>query len=234
MRSLVLSFFLGVWLLGAAEVFEVTASLNDAGDGNGILTVQLEIPADGYLYDAQLQLDLPEGVKAERTGGMKPVLKDADEGLVYLQSGQIIYRLSNVKFPLLVTVAWQGCVSGVCYLPEQKSFSFSESGAKAVQDETGRAKAMDANGDTRLQQWQKLSENLQELGSASGYMSSDDFVNFLQQSQRGKAAGAAENLLARVFSRFGLLLAALLIIPLGLLLNLTPCVLPMLRARRWP
>jgi thiol:disulfide interchange protein DsbD len=113
-------------------------------------------------------------------------------------------------------------------LPEQKSFSFSESGAKAVQDETGRAKAMDANGDTRLQQWQKLSENLQELGSASGYMSSDDFVNFLQQSQRGKAAVAAENLLARVFSRFGLLLAALLIIPLGLLLNLTPCVLPMI------
>ncbi len=228
MRIWAWSFFLGVWVLGAAEVFEVAASLSDGGDGSGILTLQLGIPADGYLYDAQLQLELPEEVKAERTGGLQPVLKDAEEGMIYPESGQITYRLSKVKFPLLVKVAYQGCVSGMCYLPEQKSFSFSEYGGKVGQNQTGLAPVTGAKGDARLRSWQELSGNLRVLGSASAYLATDDFVNFLQTSRRGEAARAGENFLALVFARFGLLLAALLIIPMGLLLNLTPCVLPMI------
>lgn len=228
MRLCFMSFFLGVLLLGGGEVFRVDASLNESDDGNGTLTLLLQVPADGYLYDAQLQLQLPDGVLSERSGGMQPILKDAEEGLVYPQSGEISYQLHHVKFPLSVTVAYQGCVAGMCYLPEQKTFTFSMFGEKAGLTQAGLAEIPVVSGDMRLQRWQELSGSMQLLGTASGYVASEDFVRFLQQSQRGETAGNAENLLALVFSRFGLLLAALMIIPLGLLLNLTPCVLPMI------
>ncbi len=228
MRIWVMSFFLGIFLLGAAEVFQIDASLRQGENDVALLTLFLQVPADGYLYDAQLQLQLPDGVQAERVGGMKPLLKDAEEGLVYPQNGEIIWQLKGIRFPLQINVAWQGCVAGMCYLPEQKNFTFSKFGEKADMNPTGLAAIPGTSGDARLLRWQEFSGNLRVLGSASGYMATEDFVNFLQQSRRGEAAYPGENLLARVFSRFGLLLAALLIIPLGLLLNLTPCVLPMI------
>ncbi len=228
MRILVLSICLCVCFLGAAEVFDISAVLSEGEHGSGILTLQLGVPANGYLYDAQLQVLLPEGVTAERTGGLQPVLKNAEEGMVFLQSGEISYRLDKVKFPLQITVAYQGCVAGLCYLPEQKNFTFSKFGEKAGLNLSVLAATAGVSGDSRLQRWQELSGKLRVLGSASGYMATEDFVGFLQTSRSGEVSKAAENPLAHVFARFGLLLAALLIIPLGLLLNLTPCVLPMI------
>ncbi len=228
MRICLAVFVLSGLLLCGADVFQIEASLRQGEGSSGILTLQLGVPADAYLYDAQLQLQLPEEVRAERSGGLQAVLKDAEEGMVYAQSGEIVWRLENIKFPLQIDVAYQGCVSGLCYLPQQKSFTFQEFGEERGGAASALPSLLDGAGDKRLQAWQEFSAGRRVLGSASGYLDVADFVGFLQQSHSGEAETAEANLLERVFSRFGLLLAALLIIPLGLMLNLTPCVLPMI------
>jgi thiol:disulfide interchange protein len=71
-----------------------------------------------------------------------------------------------------------------------------------------------------------LAEKFTVAGRATGYLHSPDFLSFLQQAREG--TGSEKNLLQRVVDRYGLVVAMLLVIPLGLLLNLTPCVLPMI------
>ena len=71
-----------------------------------------------------------------------------------------------------------------------------------------------------------MAQRFQERGRATGYMDEDAFLAWAEQAEEGIEAEA--DILRRVFTRYGLLLAALLVIPLGLLLNLTPCVLPMI------
>ena len=63
-----------------------------------------------------------------------------------------------------------------------------------------------------------------------GYMSRQEFVEWLDSVEKGEVQENTErdNLLMRIFSAYGLWLAMLLIIPLGMALNLTPCVLPMI------
>jgi thiol:disulfide interchange protein DsbD len=228
MRIWLAGFVLSGLLLCGADVFQLEANLHQGEGGAGILTLRLGVPTDAYLYEAQLHLQLPEGVTAERGGGLQAVFKSADEGMVYSQSGDIIWRLENIKFPLQIDVAYQGCVAGLCYRPQQKSFTFQKFGEKVAGASSSLPAAPDADGGRRLQAWREFSAGRRVLGSASGYLDVAKFLDFLQQSHSGKAEAPEANLLARVFSRFGLLLAALLIIPLGLLLNLTPCVLPMI------
>ncbi|MFA6931526.1 MAG: cytochrome c biogenesis protein CcdA [Lentisphaeria bacterium] len=216
-------------LLTGAEVFQVAVTLTQGENDAGILTLQLQVPPDGYLYDAQLQLQLPEGVQAVRAGGLKPILKNQDEGLIYPESGAVIYELSGIVFPLQVKLSYQGCVTGMCYLPEQKSFTFEQFGESTGAAQASAVRAL-SSGESRggLQRWQQQVGELDILASTSGYLAAEDFLDWLQRSRRGEGIADKENLLSRVFRRFGLLLAAILIIPLGLLLNLTPCVLPMI------
>jgi thiol:disulfide interchange protein len=61
-----------------------------------------------------------------------------------------------------------------------------------------------------------------------GYMAPDKFLAFLDNAEAGTVAAEKDRLVQRVFRRYGLLTVMLLLIPLGFLLNLTPCVLPMI------
>ena len=221
--------FLPIFLF-AAEQFRIEAGLSPdpSSERQGVLTFRLDVPADAYLYDAQLHLSLPDGVVAKRSGGMQPLLESESEGLVYKQGGDIIYQLSGISFPLQIVLSYQGCVNGLCYLPEQKSFSFTGFGEAVPAGETDmQYKLADADSN-QLDAWRKHSAGLRLLASNSGYMNAKDFKAWLEAAEAGKAVRVEENLLARVFARHGLLLAALLIIPLGLMLNLTPCILPMI------
>ncbi|MDD3695787.1 MAG: cytochrome c biogenesis protein CcdA [Lentisphaeria bacterium] len=218
------------FFLFAAEHFNIEASLSasPASARHGKLRLMLDIPAEAYLYEAQMHLSLPDGVVARRGGGMRAVLESEEEGMVYKQSGDIEYQLEGIVFPLQIVLSYQGCVKGMCYLPEQKSFSFAGFGEAALPGMAGiEYKLADADSE-QLGAWRKYSAGIRLLGSNSGYINAKEFSAWLEAAKAGKAAKAEENLLAGVFTRYGLLLAALLIIPLGLMLNLTPCILPMI------
>jgi thioredoxin:protein disulfide reductase len=71
-----------------------------------------------------------------------------------------------------------------------------------------------------------LLREFQVIGRADGYLGPDEFVVFLEKVEAGR--GMEKDALARAFDEKRGWLAALLILALGLALNLTPCVLPMI------
>lgn len=201
---------------GLAAEFELTPRLE--GDR---LILALSLPADGYLYAEQLSLELPPGGTALRSGGLQP--RDSDDGSIFAENGDVVYTLAGVTPPFTLTVHYQGCVKGLCYLPESRPFTLTAEAAVA----TAAVRTVPA--DARAAAWLALAERFELRQRGAGYMNKEEFLRWLTASAPapGEEPGA-DNLLARVFSRYGLLLAALLILPLGFLLNLTPCVLPMI------
>ena len=102
-----------------------------------------------------------------------------------------------------IKVSYQGCEADICHMPETREFDLEtlQSSSPAVRKE-------------------KVEDGILK---ASGFMEADEFM------QWASGNGAQEdNLLRRAFDRFGLLFVLLLLLPLGFLLNLTPCVLPMM------
>ena len=214
----------GVWGQTApAKAFGVTAALLRDGGSQAMLELQFTIAADAYLYEDAMDLTLPEGLAAKLVAGPEPVVKEGEESRVFLQSFSQRYSLTGaVPEPLGLSVHYQGCSKGVCFMPETVAFALTFAGASARVE----AKPTELPADDRVLAWQRQAEGFAVLGTATGYMDKDAFLGWLRQAESGEAA--EEQLLDRVLARYGLLVAALLIIPLGFMLNLTPCVLPMI------
>ncbi len=196
-------------------------------DQEALLTVTFAVADNSYIYENQLKVAAPPGVAVIPAGGDDPVVQEGEESRVFLGDFTRRYRLQGIlPTPLTVAVNFQGCSDGVCMLPETVKFTFDESaeGQAAIAAE-GQAVAAPAAG-SEAEAWLALAQRFQERGRATGYMDQDAFLAWAEKAEEGVAAEA--DILRRVFTRYGLLLAALLIIPLGLFLNLTPCVLPMI------
>ena len=107
-----------------------------------------------------------------------------------------------------IKVTYQGCEADICHLPETKEFNL------ATLQESNMPQSESKAGNSLC---------LVNALKAEGYMDADAFLQW--------AAGNAmqeDNILRRTFNRFGLAIVLLLLLPLGFLLNLTPCVLPMM------
>lgn len=195
-------------------------------DREALLTVTFAMADNSYIYENQLKVTAPPGVKVISAGGDEPVVQEGEESRVFLGDFTRKYRLQGaLTTPLTVAVSFQGCSDGVCMLPETVKFALGEAAeGQAVVAADAQAEAPPAGSDADA--WLALAQRFQERGRATGYMDEDAFLAWAEQAEEGIEAEA--DILRRVFTRYGLLLAALLVIPLGLLLNLTPCVLPMI------
>jgi len=71
--------------------------------------------------------------------------------------------------------------------------------------------------------WHDLAQRFVVSGKASGYLNADDFLAFLGRTESGEGEGGTEP-----FGGRALWLVVLLVLAGGLLLNLTPCVLPLI------
>ncbi len=113
-----------------------------------------------------------------------------------------------------VSFVFQGCVKTLCYRPQTISLDGTPPSASTPE--------ADAPPDGFPKGW-RLSAPL------GGYAGKDAFLEWLAATQASDGqAGAQEDLLARGFRLHGWLWACLLVIGMGVLLNLTPCVLPMI------
>lgn len=102
-----------------------------------------------------------------------------------------------------ITVTYQGCEADMCHLPETREYDLA-----TLQASLDKPQGVNKDGNAL---------------KAEGYMDADAFLKW--------AAGNVvqeDNILRRTFNRFGLAIVLLLLLPLGFLLNLTPCVLPMM------
>jgi thioredoxin:protein disulfide reductase len=197
--------------------------------------VQIAIPPEHVIYtesfavttDAKLELE----ALTQPESHMKPDLIDPSvEVEVYDTSIEARYRLTSAPDGAVVTVALQGCDKSVCFMPEKHTFSFDYKSGEFVSGTSEKtfddAPYGDPEGANRWLQGARLT-------TAGGYMAADDFLLFLD-----KAAGK-DVVKHSGFDQFlddpvvflrnnGVFLTLILVLLGGVLLNLTPCVLPMI------
>ena len=120
-----------------------------------------------------------------------------------------------------LTVKFQGCSNGACYFPEKRIFAAGKDGSfsEVMPEEDLPATAPLAA------DWAREMHDFKVTARQSGYLPATTFIDFLDRAASGR--DEVDDPLAR-FNKAGLGVTLLLIALGGLLLNLTPCVLPMI------
>lgn len=207
-------------------------------------------PSDPYIVPTALELSLPEGVTASRTAYPEPTLFDVQGFLEKLAvyGGKFVIGVevhvgAEVKpgaYNVPMTLRYQACNDRQCMMPTQTASAaelvvvepemavtpqrpelfeglvFSEEAAAQTPQEMPAAEAPADTGD-----WQALIGGFEVAGTAGGYLSTQEFLAFLDRVEKGEAeAGAFENK--------AVWLVVVLVFFGGILLNLTPCVLPLI------
>lgn len=211
----------------AADPFAVTAALTRAGSAWQV-SVAVEVPPRHVVYADRFSVSVngqpvsgtvapaPVSEPDPTTGGMAKVYASRVVG-IYAVPDAVAAR------PVDVAVQLQGCSETVCFLPRTARFTLNAGGTVAANPrspDTGHGSDDWLGGVTIASR-------------ASGYLPPRDFLDFLlrvhgassrtETGLRGFVRDPAAFLTHR-----GLPLTVLLVLVGGLLLNLTPCVLPMI------
>jgi len=150
---------------------------------------------------------------------------------VYAHPFESLWRVSSPRDGTRLNVAFQGCDDKVCFMPEEHAFRF-DAAAKKFVAEGGEGNVQRSTFNAQPSSWVKGLA----MTTGGGYMGAGEFLAFLDQAEGGPrppgAGGAGLSGFLRdpvaFFHAHGLALTLLLVLVGGVLLNLTPCVLPMM------
>ncbi len=194
---------------------------------DGALSVEASVPEGSYIYEAETKVEALAGgreLKASATPA-KTTHEDKLMGSSEVFAGGKVHKwvfdAKALAYPLEVKASWQGCREGregrapLCYMPGSQEWSFTAPGVE------GKAPAPKLEEPQGSQDGKDLLAGFKVARTASGYMGVAEFKAFLKGGGPELPAGGA-------LADRGFLAAALLALLGGLLLNLTPCVLPMI------
>lgn len=220
----------------AADPFEVSVSRGGAGTAE-VVVVKFTVPARHHLYADQLSVTTA-GRELLRVGGAEPaMLWDAFSGekrASYTNDFSLAYALSGGADA--VDVSYQGCDENTCFFPQTRGFRLDGGDGGAGGGVAGGNRPAQSEGGVALQ----------VRGRAGGYLPAAEFLAFLDRIEGRTVPGAGEaqggSFVQRgrmamalfgadpleFFRRYGVWWTLLIILLGGLLLNLTPCVLPMI------
>ena len=186
-------------MLRAAEPFDWRAERSGSE-----VTLSVTVPPDAYLYANATHVEGRDAAGRPLVFAAPPAADRLDpvsgETVPLYPAGRHTWRaaVAEAALPCTLDVSWQGCTGSVCRMPEQRTFSLGGPETAAVEAEK--------------------TASAPAFRLAEGGMDAAAFLAFL----RGGEADAPPEP-ERTWQ--GMLLLALLG---GLLLNLTPCVLPMI------
>ncbi len=218
----------GIALAQFDDPFKVSISIDSTTEPLPTLAVSFAVPEDSYLYKDAINvtadgvislapLDIPDGKHKYDESLQK-------ETVVYAHNTVQRYAVKGVTDKSIITVGYQGCTGGLCYMPQTKIFNLL-SGKEVDADSvtvSDTEKNVIAGGDG----WQSVADKFEVVGSISGYRGADEFISFLNGTDAaGGDVGTADS--SGLGDR-GIWITILLILLGGMLLNLTPCVLPMI------
>lgn len=191
---------------------------------NGTLKIQVKIPADHYLYQKSTQITITDAADKTLEAVSAPATAlhdDAFSGKVAVYPASPgsawVYNLQGHPSPFKVTISFQGCRdrtadrAASCFMPEEKTFTISGNNVKTA--DTG-------SGDESASRWAPadILSRFKITGTLKGDADATEFTAFLA----GRSTD--ENFLQNK----GFILIILIVLGGGLLLNFTPCVLPMI------
>lgn len=184
------------------------------------LTVEVAIPSSAYLYGDQTSVTLVPAVPALATPVSHPHTDDFGTSDVY-EGGHTHRWVYSVdpQASYQITVDYQGCGTpeggggAVCYPPETETFTVGQA-SPAVVGQTSLA-------EEPVSKLTELLDRFEMLRTDGGMKNPEEFLAFLELDQEVKSSSS----LLEGKSIWWIIIAVLLG---GLMLNLTPCVLPMI------
>ncbi len=197
-------------------------------DGD-VIRLDVSVPTNHYLYASHFQVTDASGhEQAPLEIPPTTSIVDPDTG-----KPKAVY-----DHPFTATYSWKpaadgasafhvkywGCNDEVCFIPQDKVVELAPSGQVPV---AGKPAGKVSN------DWETELEHFRVVESQAGYLKAGEFLDFMDRAENG---GGDELSGIRLFltdpvafvRESGLLLTLLFILVGGLLLNLTPCVLPMI------
>ncbi len=220
--ALILMTLLGVSAAQAqfSDPFTLQPSLSKGADGKPQIDVAVTMPADHYLYASQTSFAIDGSEPLTPTSSPQGhTTEDAFGGgmiEVYDASGTFVLPLAALPAgDLELTIDYQGCSATTCFMPQSKHYTLSHDGARVQQSDTPPLERDDA-----------LFNGLTMTGSAGGYLGTRAFLGWLDRVAAGR--GMEADGLEVITQKYGMLIGIIFILGAGFLLNLTPCVLPMI------
>ncbi|MBN1867750.1 thioredoxin family protein [Candidatus Sumerlaeota bacterium] len=223
-----------------ADPFGIAASLETRGDQT-VLAVSFTIPEGHYLYadSIRVEADAPFALEPLDVPPPKKKHDPFSEAVREVYDRDLAQTFRVVPSPdaaaLKATVAYQGCSESLCFLPSRKVFDLiagsksqtppSEATSRprsglSTETQTGKRTASPDLAPS-ASAWSGEIESFAPPVSTVGYLGKKPFLEFLDRALSSDAS-EPERLGG------GLLLTLLGILVGGLLLNLTPCVLPLI------
>ena len=201
-------------------------------DGALPFEITVSVPEHHVIYKSSVEIKAESGAAL---GGInlpaavtKPDPVDPDTTVEVFKgdftvSGALIPKAAAASPKL--SISFQGCSETECFMPEEHHFAFRDGRWVAAETEpetpppSGEA-VFDWTGGRRVT-------------TAGGYLGENDLLDFLDRAAGRDVgqSGGLKGFLAdptRFFRSYGLGLTLLLVLLGGVLLNLTPCVLPMM------
>ncbi|HRR32639.1 MAG TPA: thioredoxin family protein [Kiritimatiellia bacterium] len=198
-------------------------------DEQADVRITLSVPSNHVVYAASFQVSAaPLKVPAPE---QKPdPVNPAQQVGVYAHPFESRWRVAPLRDGTTLTVAYQGCDDTVCFMPEEHVFRYDAASGRfvAVADAPTDVPPAMAGADAWAHGF--------AMAAGGGYMNADAFLAFLDRAEGAvDVADASGTGLAgflgdpvAFFHAHGLFLTLLLVLLGGVLLNLTPCVLPMI------
>jgi thiol:disulfide interchange protein len=211
----------------ASDPFVVTARLERVQAAWQVV-VDVEMPPQHDLFADQRFAVQVDGNEVAGRFTPAPTSQPGPDGkpdLVFTSRFTACYPLATAREARIVRVRYQGCAETICFPPRTATFMLAPETTTAV------APAVSAVAERGATGW--LGQ-VQVRGSAAGYLGREEFLAFLARA-RGQPEVGAQNWLRQFatdplqFWRARGMVGTLLLMLLGgFLLNLTPCVLPMI------
>lgn len=200
--------------LYSSEPFNIFSELVKSNE-NVLLKIAFECEEGAYIYantvdiksdNISLRLVQAPCVKKEYDPLFNKEIEVYDGNFIFL------YDLTGITInEFEVTIKYQGCKNGICFVPQQKRLMVKISDRNMFE-----AKPTKGNYD-------KLLKKFVITGRGAGFVSPEDFVKFLNDSKKGKE----ENLKSKWKDK-SLIAVLFFVFISGMGLNLTPCVLPLI------
>ncbi|MCE9613147.1 MAG: thioredoxin family protein [Lentisphaerae bacterium] len=230
--SMAVVLLLGVGLARAQDNVGVSAAWREVAAGR-LLVVDFRVPAGYTLYANRIAV-VPVGAITLQAIDIPPAKEKKDTFTdemerVYDHDFTLTYTVSPAAVQAMdLDVRFQACDETVCFLPAKRRLTVTggvpQSAEAALQALDARAGPIPVP--PQSVSWQDEIRRFRIGATTSGFVPSAAFVAFLDRGEKGE--GAAKSPIQEAFEKRGIWVASLLILLGGLLLNLTPCVLPMI------
>ena len=222
------------------DPFVVSAGVTNA-NGENRVWVSVNAPEHHYLYEKFFAVEATPPAALAPSLIPKPHTKIdplGEPSSVYEGSLRFEYRIVTHASPLVVSVSYMGCSEELCHMPQTRTFSLQTTALAAVP--TAKPQVPQPTAQPDLAGWQTQAKGLRLVATRAGFVGTEEFLAFLNEAGEANPGesdpsgtvtpfdAADDSYIQRAFNSGGLVLALIACILLGITLNLTPCVLPMI------